>query len=320
MVAVHLHALPTGERSHHALHAGGDGRRISGTVDVTQLSFGRAVVPLIAAPGAAVSQKVLGRGNDVRGVQKLRRPDRPLQTHHHLRGVVAHDFGIFGVALVGAAPPIVPHDSERGAERPVEAGGTDLDGRDLPDPSDELRVACRPEPDVMGEDCCPDYVVVPVDRVRPPDRRDRMLAMRGVDRGVIEPVCRGQPLTCRSEIVVAWTGVTAVQDRAEGIVAQFIRGDAVDVGLNDLADLLLDGHVRKQRVDASVECRIRWNRPGHARPELRMRRPRNISRVRTVCREQEQCAHRERGTPESNDDRFFHDFIGRGVPPRPALV
>ncbi len=107
---------------------------------VAQFPLARAVVTLIAAACSAVSQKVLGCRDHVRGIQEMASPGIALQALDHRGCVLAHDLRIFGVALVGSTPAGVADDGQRGPEGPVESGDADFDGGDLADPPDQGRI------------------------------------------------------------------------------------------------------------------------------------------------------------------------------------
>src|SRR5277367_1115849 len=88
-----------------------------------------------------------------------------------------------------------------------------------------------------------------------PHRRYGMRAVRDVRRCVIEPVRKGEPLTRWSKLVAIRRGVPTVEDGAEVIVAQIIRSDAGDIGLDDLSNLLLERHGRDHCSETGLE---RW--------------------------------------------------------------
>jgi hypothetical protein len=83
-----------------------------------------------------------------------------------------------------------------------------------------------------------------------------MRPVRRVHRGVIEPVCKSEPLTRWSKFVPIRRRVAAVQDGAKAKVAQIFGSDAGDVGLDELADLLLERHDPDQCGHPGLESRV----------------------------------------------------------------
>ena len=268
-VAMHLHAMPAGVGHHHRLRGRGDRRLVARRIDIAQLALARLVVPLVpAARGPAIAQEVLRRRQHVRPIEELRRTRNPLQALDHRRGVFPHQGRVFRVALVSASPARVAGHRHGRGERPVEPGDPHLEGSDLADAADELRIVRRSEPDVVGEERGTGNVVVAVDCVRAPQQRQGNRG--GGDRGVIEPVCEPQPLTRCRELVVAGRGVAAVEDGTEGIVPQIIRSDAADISLDKLTYLLRRRQAGEQSLHAGLELRIGRQGRVQLRPALRM--------------------------------------------------
>jgi hypothetical protein len=114
------------------------------------------------------------------------------------------------------------------------------------DPLDQRRVVHCAEPDVVREERRADDVRVAVHRVGAPDHRDPDAAVRGVDRGRIERVGRLEPFGRGREVVAAGPAVAAVEHRAEIVLAHVVGGDAAQVRLDQLADLLLERHPPEQ--------------------------------------------------------------------------
>src|SRR5580698_7006794 len=122
----------------------------------------------------------------------------------------------------------------------------------------------------MGEYCRAHDIVMAVDRIRTREDRDRMGAMCKVCRRLIAPVRKGERPTRWSELVAVGRGVTAIEDRAEVNVAQIFRSDAGNVGLDQLADLLLGRHAGDQRRETRLERGVRSERGAHCGPEIGM--------------------------------------------------
>src|SRR6185436_17138258 len=93
--------------------------------DVDEVALGVLVIALVeAVGGAAVADEVLGGRED--SVQALAVRIDVAEALERGLGVPANDGRILGVALVGAAPPVVANHRQRRAERPVLTGGADL--------------------------------------------------------------------------------------------------------------------------------------------------------------------------------------------------
>src|SRR3569833_4585603 len=123
----------------------------------------------------------------------------------------------------------------------------------------------------MRENCRAHDIVVAMDRIGPPNGGNRVWTLRGrIHGGLIEPIRQREPLTRWSELIAVRRGVTAVENGAEGKVAQIIRSDAGDVGLDDLSDFLLQRHPRQQSGDTRLERRIGSECWLYRRPAIRM--------------------------------------------------
>ena len=232
---------------------------------------------------------------------------RALQAAHHGGDVAAHQGGILRVTLVGASPARITRHGGSGGKRPVEPGDPHLECVDLPDAADELRVARRSQPDVVRKYRGSRDVVVPVHRIRPPQRGDAGGPGRA-ERGVIEPVGKREPLTGWSELIAVGRGIAAVQNGSEGIVTQVIGSDAVDIGLDELTDLLLGPHAREQKIEAPLEALIARRYRPQLRPALRVhpRRARGaeVGAGRGLKRAQRQSA---RAIARDAGRSLFHD-------------
>jgi hypothetical protein len=110
---------------------------------------------------------------------------------------------------------------------------------------DELRVARRPEPHVVREHDGAHDVVVPVDRVDAVEQRDlepRLRRLRVVAVDHLAPV--------GERVGLLGVGVASRQQRAQVIGRDVGRGGEEHlVGLGHLADLLVERHLRDERVD-----------------------------------------------------------------------
>ena len=247
-------------------------RRIARRVDLDQLLLADLGVALVGAVrGAAVGQEVLGGGGDPAGGECPPALEPALQALDHRCRVGGHDLRGLAVALVGAAPAVVAGDGQGRREGPVEAGDRHLLGRGLADAADEVRVAGGTEADIVREDGGADDVVVAVHRVDAEDGRDRGMARPALGGHGTERVRERQPFGGRGAVVAAGRGVAAGQDRAQRVVAQVLRRDGADVGLDHLADLLLEAEALHQLGDEGLG-------PGVGQA-LRARGPRPLLRM-----------------------------------------
>ena len=268
-VAVHLPAVPTAERGHDRLGAGVERGDVGRVVDVEEFLLARPRVSLVnALEGAAVAQEVLRRGDHPLLAKEVRAADRALEAFDQRARVQGDDLRVFRVALVGAAPAIVPGHGDGRPEVPVQAGGAHLAGRDLADAADQLRIPGRAEPDVVGEDRRADHVVVAVHRVHAPDHRNADTAVRGVGGGFVEGIGQRQPVLRRGMLVVAGKRAAAVQHGAQVEPPHVPRRDGADLRLDDLADLLADGHPLEQIVYPRFELRVGRKRRSELGPEV----------------------------------------------------
>ena len=253
LVDVQLLVGPTAERDHHGLCTRAQRAEIALAVDFSQNGLRRRVHSLVPAlGGAAVADEVL------RGREHASEPAHRailvlalagvLEPGHVGRGVRAGDGGILGEPLVRPAPAIVAHYRQGGREGPVLAGDADLLRARTRDPPHQARVVRGAEADVVGEERGAEHVAVPVDRVDPPHDGDLHLAV-GRERRVPVGVGEREPGGWRRVLVVVGPRAATVQHRADVILAHLGRGDALDLRLRHLADLLGESHARDHAGD-----------------------------------------------------------------------
>ena len=94
-------------------------------------------------------------------------------------------------------------------------------------------------------------------------------AVGGVDGRVIERVRQFQPGLAAGQLA-AGLGVAPRQDRAQPVLAHLVRGNAGDVGLDDLAYLVFVRHFGQQAFHALFQRRIVRERPLHLGPCVRV--------------------------------------------------
>jgi hypothetical protein len=85
---------------------------------------------------------------------------------------------------------------------------------------------------------------------------------------------------------MAGGAVAAGEHRAEAVAAIFLGGDAGDVGLDHLGDLLFERHPREHLVDPRLDGGIVGDAARHRRPAaiVRRRSRRGSGRRRLGCR------------------------------------
>ncbi|MCW0448030.1 hypothetical protein NB706_000864 [Xanthomonas sacchari] len=269
---MHLFAVDAVERGHRGLRAGGDGRGIARSMDTDQFGFadfGVALVPAVG--GAAIAQEMLDRGDHMAAIEEVRRTHLALQPLDHRTGVAGHHLGRFRIALVGASPAVVLRHRHGRREGPLHAGGAGFQRGDFADPAQQRRVAGRAQADVVREQRGADDVALPVHGIDAEQHRNRLAAMRGVHRRRIERIGQRQPFGRRGVVAAAGIGIAAGQDRPQAIFAYVLRGEAADIALHQLADLLLHRHGGDQRGKALFQRGILGQRPGHAGPGAGLR-------------------------------------------------
>ena len=138
----------------------------------------------------------------------------------------------------------------------MDAGGAHLLRRDTRDVLDELRVAGGAQADVVREDDRADHVVVAVHGVHAVEDRH---AQPGLERVLLEAVVHVRPVL---EAIGLGIRVAAGQDRAQEVLFDVALGQLVLLGLGHLADLLVERHLREQRLDlgswtTAASCALR---------------------------------------------------------------
>ena len=258
-------------RRHDRGRAGLDRGPVARQVHGAQRGFVDLGVALVdAARGAAVADVMLHR--------RHHRHAGALQASHGGRPQQHGQFGRLAVAFVGAAPALILGDRDARTKGPVHAGGRHLDRRDPADLLDELRVARRPQPDVVGKHRGAPHVVVPVDGINPVQDRD---AEPCLERLLLHPLDVGVPAFRRQ---IGDLGVAAAEHRSEEVLRHVGDLERAGIGLHQLADLLVERHAAHQVLDARLDraashpCRRTPARgsvhPGPPRARTRPWRPR----------------------------------------------
>ncbi len=279
LVAVHLFAVEAVERGHHALCASGNRRRITGGVDIAHGSFGHLGVALVlAVGGAAVADEMLHRRNDVAAVQELRRARHALYAFDHLAGKAGHHVRRLGIAFVGPAPAVVLRHGHGRREGPLHAGDAGFGSGDFADLLDQVRVARCAQADVVRKQRGTDDVALAVHRIDAEDDRNRVAALGGVHRRLIERVGQLQPFGRAGVVLAARIGIAAGQHRADTVLAHVVRGHAGDIALDGLGNLLFHAHLGHHIGDALLQRRVLREWPLRRRPLVRMDGGRRLGR------------------------------------------
>ena len=311
-----LGPLPAAERGHHRLHTRRERADVAGGVDVAQLRLaGQGVALVHTAVGAAVAQEVLGAGDQVLAIEKGAAVGRPLQALDHGRGVGADDLGILGVALIGPSPAAVAGHGEGRSEVPVLPGHRHLARGHPAQLTHQIGVVGGAQADVVRQQRGADHVVVTVHRVQAPDDRDRHAALGGVHRRFPEGVGKGQPIRRRRALLVAGPAAAAVEDRAEAVGLDLRRRHVVDLGLDDLADLVLDRHCCEELRDRPLDLGIRRHRARHLRPARGIDRGgpggRQTGRVDQAVRQDQPGDEDKHRLAELSDPHSCHSPVSR---------
>ena len=303
-IAVHLDAVPAVETGHHRLHAGIDRRRIAGTVNMGEVALIGAIIALVdPALRAAITEEMFRCRNDMGVAQKRIISDSALQAFDHGRGIAGNQLRAFRIALIGAAPSVIANHGEGRGECPFLAGDADFSRGDGADLADQIRIVRGPEADIVREKCCPDDIVMAMNRIRSPQGRNADPAIAGVSRGLEIGIRQRQPGGRGSVIVVTRAGIATVEHGAEIVSTDLIGSDRADISLDHLADLLLKRHAGQQFIDPRLHGRIPWQGGSGLGPQFRINlriigvrgvdidhrsrlagsRPRIIARRRGLC-------------------------------------
>ncbi len=264
---VYLLAAPTVERCHDRLRTGFQCRHVPLGMNVQQLLLGGEIVsPIDPLVGAAVADEVLGGSDEMGCIQKLRGASVSLQPGDHSAAVLPHDFGIFRVALVGAAPPVVSNDGQRRCKRPVDSRRSNFQRGGFADSLDQVRVSGSAQRDVLREQRGTNHVIVTVHRIRPPDHRNRGRAAGGIHRRIVEFVGHREPIRDARCLDAPRKRAAAIQNRSKVILLDVRRRDVLDFRLYHLSDLLLERHLRQHGRDVLLQRLIECDGTGDPGP------------------------------------------------------
>ncbi len=135
---------------------------------------------VIAAGRAAVTKEMLGTGKHMATLDKAWVAHFTLQAFHHGLGIGGDQFRRFAVTLVSPAPAIVLCNRKRRGEYPVNAGSAHHFSSRRADFFQQGPIVCSAKANVMGKEHRACDVVVPVNRIGPPDHWDGEVAIRVV--------------------------------------------------------------------------------------------------------------------------------------------
>ena len=179
-----------------------------------------------------------------------------LQTHSHGTGIGGRNFRLFAIALITPAPVYVARRGEGRTKSPVDAGDRRLLGGGLADPPDKVRIARRPQADIVRKERCAPYLVVTVHRINAHQQGNGLVTGVQPRRGGVKSANEVQPIRGGTAIVALGRVIAPGQDRTHGIPGQIFGPKGSQVRLDSLPDLLLKGHGRHQRIDPPFGLRI----------------------------------------------------------------
>ena len=230
--------------------------RVAAQVDINQFSLGADEVALVLAVGGpAIRKKMLGRARDMAGGNGTVRRQLALQSQSHGSSVGLRDFRVLAVALIGATPAVISRNRQGRAEGPVGPRHSNLHGGRFSDPADKVRIAGGTQTDIVGKHGRPDHIVVAVNGVDTEDQGNGCPLSRGI--GATEGPGEFDPCLRRGPFVPAGRRITPGEDGSKRIDPQIFGSNGPDIGLDHLADLLLDGQPRKQVFHKHFRTRVR---------------------------------------------------------------
>ena len=243
---------------------------------IAQRLFGVKILPAVdAILGATIADEVFDVGDDM--LLPLQIGGRALQASHHLTCVVVDDGRILGVALIGPPPAIIPRHRHRGGEGPIQAGGRHFASRDLADAENQLRIASRPQTDVVGEQGCREDVIVAVYRIGRPHEGNAKAPPLEACFGRQPILIRlTRPIRRRSVLVVVRPATAAIEYGANLVLGDLLGRHLAKVRLNHLADLFLQRHLGEQRLDPLLHGFILGDGAVDLRPLRKVRQLREL--------------------------------------------
>jgi hypothetical protein len=123
---------------------------------------------------------------------------------------------------------------------------------------------------LCGKITAPSRLLWTVHRVDAEHQRDRDVTWAGRQRSRVETAREFQPLPRRRTIVAIRTAIAAGENRAERVAREIFRYHCADVGLDNLADFVLEAHASDQFVDSRLGIRLDEAGAFRLRPHLRM--------------------------------------------------
>ena len=275
-VGVHLHAVPAGVGRHQGHDAGIDRGDIALRMDADEIALGRAIVAGIdGIEGAALADPRLAGRRDPPRLQLARRvPADPCSPWTAAFAYSRTSAGS-GESLVAAAPAHVLRHGERRRKRPVDARSRDRPAVTAPMRRTSSVSRAAPSPMLCGKITAPCYVAVTVYCVDAEQHRDRDVARARRQCGRVETARELEPLLRCCTIVAIRTAIAAGENRAERITREIFRHNRADVGLDDLADFVLEvmpASSLSMRASVSGSMRPRLCACGHSSRMHRRRR------------------------------------------------
>ncbi len=167
------------------------------------------------------------------------------------RSQLRHQGGILAESLVRAAPAdVLGHGHARG-EIPGHPGGPHFDRRRAADFIDQVRVARRPQADIVREDDGALDVIVPVHAVGAVEERNAQPCLESLPLKTVGHVGPGLGS------VRQWISAAPAQNPADSAFTDVRAADAVLLHQGHLADFLLKRHSGEKIGDAVLDSCLR---------------------------------------------------------------
>ena len=226
-------------------------------MDGNQLAFrDHGIALILAALGAAIGQEVLGGSRNMFRAERAAADEITLQPFHHRPRIDGDEGGVRRIAFIGAAPARVLRHGKRGREGPFDTAARDFGCSSCADAANHRRIMRRAEPDIVRKDGGAGDVVMAVNGIDAEDDRNRDAIGRRPFRDIAEGPHQLVPVSRARALIAIGATIAARQDRTERIGGEIFGFDGADIGLHQLADLLLQAHPRDQRVDRALGSRI----------------------------------------------------------------
>ena len=155
---------------HNRLNTSAEGGNITFAMNISELCLRDFSISLIRpVRGPTITNKMLGGSYHPIGPKQMITACCPLESLNHFVHIRLHNFWILRVALITSSPAIIPNNSCDWREHPIDTSDGNLKRRDLPNLSNQVRIICSSQSNIMWENSGSYNIIMAMHRICSPN-------------------------------------------------------------------------------------------------------------------------------------------------------